>query len=135
MTHFDFSSLNIWAILLASVLNMAIGFIWFSMAFFGKPWMAGLGLKVEDLNPKPSLYIMTYFLGLFTAVMLALFLQGVNSAVHGLAYGAVIALAFVIPTMLTHYLYEGRKSKLILIIAGHVFLVFLVYGTVLGGWQ
>jgi hypothetical protein len=135
MTHFDFSSLNIWAILVASILNMAIGFVWFSMALFGKPWMAGLGFKVEDLKPEPKLYIITYILGLFMAVVMALFLQGVDNVVHGLAYGGILALGFVIPTLVTHYLYEMRKGKLIFIIAGHVFVVFLVYGALLGAWQ
>lgn len=135
MTHFDFSALNIWAIVVASVLNMVIGAVWFSMPLFGKPWMAGLGLKEEDLKPKPTLYIITFLLGVLMAILLALFLQGVDSALHGMAYAAVIALGFVIPMMATHYLFEGRKSKLIFIIAGHTLVVFLIFGALLGGWQ
>ena len=79
MTHFEISELNIWAIIVASVLNMVIGFIWYSMALFGKPWMAALGFKVEDLNPKPYIYIVAYLLGLLIAFLLALFLQGTDS--------------------------------------------------------
>ena len=97
--------------------------------------MLGLGLKEEDMKPEPKLFIMTYLLGLFMAVVMALFLQGVDNALHGLAYGGILALGFVIPTLVTHYLYEMRKGKLILIIAGHVFVVFIIYGTVLGGWH
>lgn len=135
MTHFDFSSLNIWAVLVASVLNMLIGFAWYSRALFGNAWMAGLGLKEEEMNPRPSLFIIAYLLGLVIALLMALFLQGVDGALHGMAYGAVLALGFVIPTMVTHYMYEGRKGKLILLIAGHELVVFLAFGALLGGWQ
>lgn len=135
MTHLAFSDLNIWAILVAGVVNMAIGAAWFSTALFGKKWMDYLGFKMEELNPSPWLYLVAFILGLVIAVVMALFLQGASGALQGLAYGALIGLGFVIPTMLTHYLYEQRKGGFMLIIAGHELVVFLTYGAILAGWQ
>ena len=135
MEHFTFNELNIWAILVASLMNMFIGFLWYSKTLFGRQWMALIGLKEEDANPKPSLFIYAYLLGLLIAFVMAVLLQSAGSALTGLVYGGVIAIGFVIPTILTHYLYEGRKGGLMLIVAGHELLVFLSYGALLGGWQ
>ena len=64
MEHFSLADLNIWAILVASILNMFIGFLWYSRALFGVQWMNSLGFKEEDLNPSPGLFIGAYLLGL-----------------------------------------------------------------------
>jgi hypothetical protein len=135
MEHFSFSDLNIWAIVVASVLNMVIGAFWYSRVFLGVPWMKSLGLKEEDLQGSPLKFVIVFFLGAIIAVLMAMFLQGVDSAITGLAYGAVISLGLVIPTMVTHYLFEMRKPALIFIVAGHELVLFLVYGALLGGWQ
>ena len=134
MTHFAFSELNIWAILVAGVMNMVIGAAWYSEALFGKQWMAYLGFKKEELNPSAGLFIFVFILGLLVAVIMALFLQGA-SALEGLLYGAVVGVGLVIPTLLTHALYEQRKAGLMLLTTGHVMVNFMAYGALLAGWQ
>jgi len=135
MTHFAFSELNIWAILVASILNMFIGALWYSKPLFGTQWMSALGFKEDEPGASPWTFALVFLLGLIIAVFMAMFLQGAEGALEGLIYGAVIGVGFVIPTMLTHYLMEKRKAGLMWIIAGHELLLFLVYGALLGGWQ
>lgn len=135
MTHFSFADLNIWAILVAGVINMAIGATWYSRALFGTKWMSYLGLKEEDANPSVWLYVVVFLLGLVIALFMAMFLQGSEGVVDGLIYGGVLALVFVIPTMITHYLYEQRKGGFMLIVAGHELVLFMAYGALLAGWQ
>jgi hypothetical protein len=134
MAHFAFSELNIWAILVAGVMNMVIGASWYSEALFGKKWMAYLGFKKEELNPSAALFGFVFILGLLVAVVMALFLQGA-SALEGLLYGALIGLGLVIPTLITHALYEQRKAGLILLTSGHVLVNFMAFGALLAGWQ
>ena len=135
MTHFDFASLNIWAILVAGVINMVIGAVWYSRPLFGNQWMAHLGFKEEEMSSSPWIYVVVFLLGLIIAIFMALFLQGAAGALEGLFYGAIIGLCFVIPTMLTHYIMERRKTGFMFIIAGHELVLFLVYGALLAGWQ
>ena len=135
MTHFAFSELNIWAILVASVLNMLIGALWYSKPLFGKQWMNYLGFKDNEPSSSPWTLVVVYVLGLVIAIMMAMFLQGTEGAKEGIVYGAAIGLGIVIPTILTHYLMEQRKAGFMFIIAGHELLLFLVYGALLGGWQ
>ena len=135
MAHFALSELNFWAILVAGIINMAIGATWYSTVLFGNKWMDYLGFKEEDINPSPWLYVVVFILGLLIAFVMALFLQGSSGVVQGLAYGAVIGIGLVIPTMITHYLYEQRKGGFIFIVAGHELVVFLAYGALLAGWQ
>jgi len=134
MTHFAFSEINIWAVLVAGVMNMVIGASWYSEALFGKKWMAYLGFKKEELNPSPGLFVFVFFLGLLVAVVMALFLRGAG-ALEGLLYGALVGLGLVIPTLITHALYEQRKGGLILLTSGHVLVNFMAYGALLAGWQ
>ena len=134
MTHFVFSELNIWAILVAGVMNMVIGATWYSEALFGKKWMAYLGFKKEELNPSAGLFVFVFFLGLLVAVVMGLFLQGA-STLEGLLYGVVIGLGLVIPTLITHALYEQRKAGLMVLTSGHVLVTFMAYGALLAGWQ
>jgi hypothetical protein len=135
MTHFSFADLNIWAILVAGIMNMAIGALWYSGILFGNKWMSYLGFKEEDLTPSPWLYLVVFVLGLIIALVMAMFLQGSSGVKDGLIYGGILALAFVIPTMITHYLYEQRRGGFMLIVAGHELVVFLAYGALLAGWQ
>jgi len=135
MTHFAFSELNFLAILLAAIINMIIGALWYSRALFGNQWMAHLGLKEDEASASPWTYVIVFLLGLIIAVLMAMFLQGSAGAIEGLMYGAVIGLGFVIPTVLTHYLMEQRKAGFMFIVAGHELLLFLVYGALLAGWQ
>lgn len=135
MTHFAFSELNFLAILLAAIINMIIGAVWYSRPLFGNQWMAHLGFKDKEPNASPWTYVIVFFLGLIIALLMAMFLQGANGAKEGLIYGAVIGLGFVIPTILTHYLMEQRKAGFMFIIAGHELLLFLIYGALLGAWQ
>ena len=135
MTHFSIADLNIWAILVAGVINMAIGATWYSRLLFGTKWMNYLGLKEEDANPSVWLFVVVFLLGLIIALFMAMFLQGTSGAVDGLIYGGVLALVFVIPTMITHYLYEQRKGGFMLIVAGHELVLFMAYGALLAGWQ
>lgn len=135
MTHFTFSGLNIWAILVAGILNMAIGAAWYSRALFGKKWMAYLGLKEEELNSSPWLFLAVFILGLVVALVMAMFLQDASGVAEGLFFGGLLALGFVIPTLLTHYIFENRKGGIMLIVAAHELVLFLVYGALLGAWH
>jgi len=135
MTHFAFSELNFLAILVAAILNMVIGALWYSRPLFGNQWMNHLNLKEDEAGASPWTYVIVFLLGLIIAVLMAMFLQGASGVKEGLMYGAVIGLGFVIPTILTHYLMEQRKAGFMFIIAGHELLVFLTYGALLAGWQ
>lgn len=43
-----FMGVNLWAVLGAALATMAIGFLWYSPALFGKPWMLAMGYDAED---------------------------------------------------------------------------------------
>lgn len=135
MTHFSFADLNIWAILVAGVINMIIGATWYSKALFGNKWMTYLGFKEEELSPSPWLFLVVFLMGLIIAILMAMFLKDATGVGEGLIFGALLALGFVIPTMLTHYLYEQRQGGFMLIVAGHEIVLFLAYGALLAGWH
>jgi len=43
-----FMGVNLWAVLGSAVATMVIGFLWYSPALFGKPWMLAMGYDPED---------------------------------------------------------------------------------------
>jgi len=121
--------------LVVSVVNMLVGALWYSRAFLGSAWMKSLGFKDEDLKSSPVRLVLVFVMGLVIAIFMAMFLQGVDNVATGLAYGAILSVGLVIPTMITHYLMEMRKGALMFIVAGHELVIFMIYGAVLTAWQ
>ena len=71
------SDYNLWAILLATVANQAIGALWFSPLLFATPWLKGVGLTKESIQANPSK--MPFVVSLITALVLAVALSWANS--------------------------------------------------------
>ena len=45
-----FTGINPWAVLVASVATMVIGFLWYSPILFARPWMRLMGCDPEDTS-------------------------------------------------------------------------------------
>jgi Protein of unknown function (DUF1761) len=43
-----FMDVNLWAVLVAAVASMVLGFLWYSPALFARPWMLAMGYDPDD---------------------------------------------------------------------------------------
>jgi uncharacterized membrane protein YpjA len=39
------TGVNLWAVLVAAIATMVVGFLWYSPFLFARPWMLGHGLR------------------------------------------------------------------------------------------
>lgn len=51
--------INYLAVLVAAVLNMAIGALWYSPVLFAKPWMKAIGKSMKDMGKPGPGYALT----------------------------------------------------------------------------
>ena len=130
---------NYLAVSLAGLVSMPIGYIWYSPAFFAKPWMKYRGLKSSDLEGgSPLPYILTLLASLITAYVLAhvavlsnsyfghSFLQDTLSTAFWLWLG------FTAARLLTHSLFDRDDWRLIAISLGYELVTIMAMGLIIG---
>ena len=123
------------AIVVAAVVNMVIGSLWFSPLLFQRPWVA---MRV-DKNPmsgvaSPMLYVITAVGALVSAITLdwIIGLAGGRTLTGGAIIGLYAGLGFVAPAILSDNLFNERPFKLYLIVGGLPVVGLLVMGAILG---
>ena len=133
--------LNWWAIIVAALVNMALGALWYSKALFGKKWMELMGKKEEDIkNSKKDLWKMygvTFVGSLVTSFILALFMQykEASTFLEGAILGILGWIALVVPTNLSNVIFEGKNAKLFYISIGFYLASLVIMGGILAVWQ
>ncbi|MEP7103747.1 MAG: DUF1761 domain-containing protein [Candidatus Dojkabacteria bacterium] len=130
-------SVNIFAVVVAAVLSMVTGFIWYSMPVFGTMWVKLIGKKAEDMNGSSMSYAMTSVGAIVSAVVFAMFVSylGVSTLVDGLALGALVWVGFTFVPFFTNGIFENKNFKLVLIDSGYFLANFLMMGVLFALWK
>lgn len=154
---------NLIAILVAALVPMILGFIWYGPMLFQKAWMKESGVTEEKM--KSGNMGVIFGVSLLLSVILAFFTQflvvhemGVmgmtegqiegetaqafinewagkyRSFGHGALHGAMAGVMFVFPIMATNGLFERKSWKLTLINAGYWTVALAIMGAIIGGW-
>lgn len=138
MIHLNFtvSELNVWAILIGTIITMAIGALWYSPVLFGKIWAKLVGLNSQNRNSSAGPMIGAMLMNLIATVLLAIFIQltGAANAGEGLLIALLLALA-IAAKIAMNYFFEGKKLNLFLITAGYHTITLLISGLLLGAWH
>ena len=113
------NSPNILSLVLAALVPMAMGALWYSKMLFGNAWMEGIGMTEEKM--KSANMGLTYGLALLMAALIAFFLLNFNNGIgqegefdtfgHGVAHGLVITVFLVMPVLFTKKLFEQSSWK------------------------
>jgi hypothetical protein len=133
----NFQTLNIWAILVATIVAFMLGGLWFSPAVFGKIWRKANGFGPND-PPKASgaQLLFAFILTLVMAVNLAMFL---NDPKTTLAWGATAGLlagfGWVLMGIGIVAIFERRPLSYVLVNGGFLTVVLVVMGAIIGGWR
>lgn len=136
-------SLNGWAILVAGLISMPLGALWYSPAMFGKKFMKLTGMSADSMktpaNKKSAQrgYMISSITALIMAYILAHFVGYTNSttAMEGLQTGFWVWLGFVITTNIGVVLWERRPFELYLINMGYSLVQLLIMGAILAAWR
>ncbi|MEM7111126.1 MAG: DUF1761 domain-containing protein [Chloroflexota bacterium] len=136
----DISGLNIWAILVAALIEVVIGAVWFNAPFaFNRQWLAGIGKTAEEVaaDASPTSLVAAVVGALITAVCLAIIIQGmgITSLVGGLGIGLLAAIGFSANAAFIKDRFEGRPIGLTLVNGAHDIVIFALMGILLAVWQ
>ncbi len=110
---------NLLAIVIAALIPMFLGFIYYHPKVFGKVWMDSLGFKEEDLKKGNMGVIMG--ISLLMSTMLSFFIlvnvdgpgqEGqFDNFRHGVFHGVLIGLMVAMPVLVTNGLFERKNLK------------------------
>ena len=132
-------NVNWLSFIIAMLIPMILGFIWYHKAVFGKPWMADTGVTEE--KAKEANMAVTFGLSFVMAAILSFFLINFNNGAgqegefdtfkHGAFHGAFLGIVVVMPVFITNGLFEMKPWRLIFINTGYWIVALALMGGVL----
>ncbi len=125
---------NYLAIVLAAVVNMVVGALWYSPVMFGKEWSKLVGRKMEDMrkNAGPG-YAVTTVGALIQAWILAHIVAWAlaTTAFEGALVGLMLWIGFVAIIQGVNTVFAGSRKKLWAINTGYFLVVLVINGALL----
>ena len=127
------------SLVIAAVIPMIVGAIWYNPKLFGKAWMEGIGMTEEKM--KSANMGLTYGLAFVMSFLIGFFLLGFNNGLgqeaefdtfgHGVAHGLVLTIFFIMPVLLTKKLFEQSSWKNLWINIGYWAVSLMLMGGVI----
>jgi len=129
--------INYLAVVVAAIINMDIGALWYSSLLFAKPWVKATGKSMEDMRDAGTGYALTAVGSLVMALLLAYFITQVDSGTFlgGAKIGLLMWVGFVVPTHAANYVFEGRPLNLYAINVGYFLVSLMAMGGLIAAWH
>ncbi|TNE68220.1 DUF1761 domain-containing protein [bacterium] len=134
----DISTLNWFAVIVASLSNFLIGGLWYSPLLFGKVWMKENNFSDDDLKKgnMAKIFGLTFLFSIVMAFNLGMFLNDVNTTTSwGAIAGFLAGFGWVAMSIFTIGQFERKSTKYMLIHGGYVTISFIVMGLIIGLWR
>jgi len=126
--------INYLVIILTALVNMFIGYLWYSRFMFGNRWLILIGRTELQLKKMGNfIYLYSFLASLVMSYVLAVIISfsEVNSIIGGAFVGFILWLGFIATTSLNSFLFAGRSSRLYLIDNGYYLLSLMIMGGLL----
>lgn len=129
--------INLWAILVITVIYFILGALWYSPLLFGKIWAKAMNYNIDELEMKPINFIGAAIAAFVATFFLALLLEiiGTYNIVTGILVALIIGIGFVLTIGIYDVLYENKNIKVYVIDAGYHIVALIIAGLILGFWQ
>ena len=126
-------SVNWLAILVAAVVNMVLGALWYAPFLFGKAWMEEMGDKVKEMKPSPARLLGMFIIALGIGYIMTHFVAYAGAAdfAMGMETGIWAALGFTVLTAASATFAADGSWKLWLINNGYWVVSLALMGGVL----
>lgn len=134
----DMSTLNVWAILAATVSAFVLGGLWYSPMLFHRGWMRANGFTEADVakGNQGKIFGLAFVFTLIMAFNLAMFL---NDPKTDLAWGAtagfLTGFGWAALGLSIVALFERRPWQYMVINGGYLTVALVVMGAIIGGWR
>ena len=126
------------AVIVAAIAIYAVGFVIFGLLVPPDIWMAWEGDTADEIaKVGDSRMPFGVVMPLLTAIFMSVIFKWaqVAGASNGAKWGAVVALASAIPTLLYGWVYGVGPAEMTLVDSGHLLLGHVAAGAILGGWK
>jgi hypothetical protein len=131
-------NINPLAIVVATIVPMVLGFLWYG-PLFGNTWMAARGITREQMGSVNAgqAYGLTTVFALVTAVAMALVISAAatQDMATGATLGAIVGIGLVATALATNGIFEERSWTLVGLNAGYQIVSLIVMGAVIGLWR
>jgi hypothetical protein len=127
----DFTHVAYVAVLVAAVVHIVLGYVWFLPMVFGKRWEAASGKTLPKGTPPPMTLAYMVVSALLAAYGLGLLFGGIG-LVNGAVWGALIWLYFVAPVSSAAVFFEGKSWMWWAITAGYWLVGLTLMGAIVG---
>lgn len=130
--------INWLAVVVAVIIRMAVGTIWYSPIAFVKPWQQLSGVTPESMKAGLGRAVgVDLAMSVVMAFAMANIIgaSGITDWLNGAIAGLWLWLGFVVATHLPLWTYENRPIKLVAINAGANLISMVLMGAILGGWR
>ncbi len=124
---------NIWAILVATVVSIVIGIIWYAPPIFGRPWQRYVGIDKPGAQAV-AIWALCYLVLSFTMAYLLKNLGAVGVEA-GFRWGSTVGLAVAAMGMAPNYAFARKPLGLYLIEGTYVVVSITVMGVIIGAWR
>lgn len=126
-----FTDVNWLAVIVAAVINMFVGFLWYG-PLFGERWMQLIGKKAEDFESDSSMYVIGGVSALVSAYVLAVIVgaSGVTSLVGGALIGLFVWVGIGATGTLVYTTFEGPPRSVWFLHAMYQAVVFVINGAI-----
>jgi len=135
----DAFHLNLWAVLVAGIINMVVGSVWYMPAVFGTIWMREIGMKpgapMGDGMAKS--YGITFIGALVMGYVTSLIIHyaGATTVAEGLKVGLWLWLGFAVTIPLNDVVFGKKTVTLYSLNAAYYLVVILLTSMMLAVWR
>lgn len=125
------------AVIVAAIVNMVVGAVWYSKPLFAKEWSKLTGRKMDQMGDGSMSYGVAAIGALLQSYILAHFVvyAAATTFWEGVVTGFWLWLGFVAVVVAVHNMFEGRSWSLWKINAGYFLIVLLINGGLLAVWR
>ncbi len=135
-------TINLVPVIVAGVINMILGALWYSPLVIGKLWMRSMGKTEEQVKEGFSsasmgmTYVVNTIASLVFAYVLAHIIKfaSLSTFAQGVNVGFWVWLGFVVTTVVPGYMYESRPKMLYFLFIIYQLISITIMGGVLAIW-
>ena len=128
--------INYWAVVVAAIVPMVLGALWYTPALFARPWMRAVGRTEAEMGGMGLGYVLSAVAAVLSSYALARIERWaqVDDLWNGVLVGLLVWVGFVAPVLAVTTYFGGRPRVLWFINAGYQLVSLAIMGAILGAW-
>ncbi len=136
-------NINWLALVVASLMPLVVGSLWYNPMTFLKPWQEATGVTDEEAKQGMAVtFLVSTILAFFIAFLLNYMLHGAHdhdtadfmTFKHGASHGVLLTVMAILPVVVSNSMYEKRSWKYMLINVGYWAVSLALMGGIIQVW-